>query len=166
VHRYGGTDPVIRRRLAELGYSHLCDHPLDGHPVVLRNHVRFSLNDVDQATDVARHLLSMFAASWKDGECTKVLSGSVEVAEFGYAHSAKDGKHLQYTIERLRPLVAGNTSAVYRDPVGANVWLLAEDGPYPPIGLHEILRELGATDIRWFSRDEWNSRALGAALPY
>src|SRR3974390_2622707 len=30
--RYGGRDPAIRRRLAEVGDSHLCDNPLKGHP--------------------------------------------------------------------------------------------------------------------------------------
>lgn len=45
VYRYGGTDLTIGRRLAELGHADLCDHPLEGHPVVLRNRVRFALAD-------------------------------------------------------------------------------------------------------------------------
>jgi hypothetical protein len=58
VYRYGGDDPTIRRRLAELGHAVLCDKPLEGHPVVIRNHVRFSLAERGEATDIARLLLS------------------------------------------------------------------------------------------------------------
>jgi|GEM_PF-4748634 len=66
AHRYGGTEPTIRLRLGELGYSHLCDVP----------------------SKAAR---SAFGAVWKDGRCTSVESGDVHRASFEYTASVKYG---------------------------------------------------------------------------
>jgi hypothetical protein len=167
AYRYGGTDPLIRRRLAELGYSHLCDHPLEGHPVVLRNHVRFSLAHGAEATEVARQLLSAFETTWKNGACTKVVAGDTRRAEFEFTHSTEYGTPRGYAVERVRTPVPVGPPSVYRDPSTVDVWLLVEeDGRHPPTWLHEVLVKNGAANIRWFSRDEWNARAVGEELPY
>lgn len=167
VYRYGGDDPSIRRRLAELGYTRLCDQPLDGHPVVLRNHARFSLARGDRATEVASQLLSAFGSASKDGKCTRAVAGDVHRAEFEYTTSAKYGTPRRYLIERVPMPIPATPTSVYRDPATVHVWLLAEDdGRFPPIWLHEVLAKSGAVDIRWFSRDEWDTQAAGAELPY
>jgi hypothetical protein len=165
AYRYGGTDPVIRRRLAELGSSHLCDHPLEGHPIVLRNHVRFSLPELDQATEVARHILSAFEATSRDGKCTKIVAGDAHRADFEYTHSAKHGMPRRYTVDRVRAPMP--MPSAYRDGSTAHVWLLVEDdGRALSIGLGDVLTNIGAFDIRWFSHAEWNARTEGQELPY
>lgn len=164
AYRYGGTDPTIRRRLAEIGYSHLCDHPLEGHPVVLRNHVRFSLANAAEATELARQLLSTFVTTWKNGECTKVPTGDACRAHFEFTHSAEYGTPGGYRLERVR---TPPPSSAYRDPATAHVWLLVEEeGSHPPTWLHKVLVQNGALDIRWFSRDEWTAQVAGEPLPY
>jgi hypothetical protein len=44
--------------------------------------------------------------------------------------------------------------------------LIDEDGGRADIWTHEVLVNIGATHIRWFSRDEWNTQAPGSELPY
>jgi hypothetical protein len=167
AYRYGGTDPQIRRRLAEIGYSHLCDHPLEGHPVVVRNHVRFSLGHVVEAIEVASRLLSAFEAHWKDGRCTKAVAGNGHRAVFEHTHSTELGIPCWYTVERVRHSAPVAPPPSYREPSPVHVWLLAaEHDRFPPIWLHDVLLENGAVDIRWFSRDEWNAQAAGRELPY
>jgi hypothetical protein len=166
AYRYGGDDPTIRRRLAELGHSHLCDSPLEGHPVAIRNRVRFALVERGAATDVARLVLSWFEGNWKDGRCTKPVTGDSDTAVFEYTHSETYGTARRYTLERLpTPPLAPATA--YRAPSTVHAWVLAEDeGRYPPIWLHSVLERNGALGIRWLSRDEWTARADGAELPY
>ncbi len=166
AYRYGGTDPTIRRRLAELGHSDVCDHPLEGHPAVLRNRVRFALPGRDDATDVARLLLSRFASVWKDGRCTRAVTGDAHGSDFEFTSSEKYGSARRYTIERLTS--SGSApSSVYRGVSSAHVWLLAEDdGGYPPIWLHYLLLETGGVAIRWFSAKEWAEGSPGHELPY
>lgn len=166
AYRYGGTEPTIRRRLAELGYSYQCDHPLDGHPVVLRNHVRFALPDRDDATEVAKLLVAAFGATFGEGRCTTAVAGDVHHSNFEYTSSSKYGTPRRYTIERLTPASTGPRS-VYRDASTAPAWLLAEDDSRdPPIWLHDVLLESGAVAIRWFSAKEWAEGASGEELPY
>jgi hypothetical protein len=166
AYRYGGHDPTIRRRLAELGHSHLCDNPLEGHPVVIRNRVRFALAERGGATVVARLLLSWFEGNWKYGRCTKPVTGDKEIAVFEYTHSEEYATARRYTLESLRtPPLATRTP--YRTPSAVHAWVLAEDeGRFPPVWLHSLLERNGAVNIRWFSREEWNARANGAELPY
>jgi hypothetical protein len=167
VYRYGGDDPTIRRRLAELGYSHLCDEPLEGHPVVLRNHVRFALPEGGEATDVATRVLSWLEAYWKDGRCKKPVTGNADTAVFEYTHSEKYGTARRYTLQRLRTPSAAPATA-YRTPSAVHAWILAEEegGGFPSEVLHRVLQRNGAVGIRWFSREEWTAGADGAELPY
>jgi hypothetical protein len=166
VYRYGGDEPTIRHRLAEIGYSRLCDNPLKGDPIVLRNHVRFALTEGGEATDVARLVLAWFEEYWKDGRRTKPVAGDADTAIFEYTHSEKYGTARRYTLERIetRPPIA---ATAYRASPAVHAWLLsADDGHFPPIWLHSILQTHGALGIRWFSRGEWTERADGAELPY
>src|SRR4051812_12847152 len=114
VYRYGGDDPSIRRRLAELGHARLCDRPLEGHPVVLRNHVRFSLARGDRATEIASLLLSTFESTWKNGKCTRLVAGDAHRSEFEYTHSEKYGTPRRYVIERVPMPSPAKTSSIYR----------------------------------------------------
>lgn len=167
AYRYGGSDPTVRRRLAQLGYQHLCDHPLEGQAVVLRNQVRFSLGERGQAADVAMLLVSWFETAWKDGSCTTPVVGDAHRAVFEYAPSRADGRARRYTLEHVATPALVGPSSVYRDPSTLQVWHFAEvDGTYPPIWLHELLVKNGALNVRWFSRDEWATQSAGEALPY
>lgn len=166
VYRYAGDEPAICRRLAQIGHSHLCDKPLEGHPRVLRNHVRFALAEGGEATDIARRVLSWFDQYWKDGRCTKPVSGDTDTAIFDYTHSEKYGTARRYTLERIeiRPPVAATP---YRASSAVHAWVLAADeGRFPLIWLHGVLQTNGALHIRWFSGGEWTERANGAELPY
>jgi hypothetical protein len=167
AYRYGGTDPGIRRRLAEVGQSHLCDHPVQGHPVTIRSHARFTLARGDLATEVATHLVSAFDRTWKDGRCTKPVAGDAHRAEFEYTPSSKYSPPRRYVVERVPTPPPGTPRSPYRGAASSHVWVLAaEESRYPPIWLHEVLTGNGAVDIRWFSRDEWNNGAGGQELPY
>ncbi len=148
VYRYGGTDPEIRRRLAELGHADLCDYPLEGRAVVIRDLARFCLPMAEGAIGIGRLLLAALTTRYKDGHSTRPVAGSTHWAEFDYAASAKYGKPNEYTIEQ----------------VGAGVWLLSNE--HRGVWLHDLLSSIGAEDIRWFSRDEWNAGAAGRELSY
>jgi hypothetical protein len=164
AYRYGGDDPTIRRRLAELGHAGLCDNPLEGHPIVIRNHVRFALAEPGEATDVSRRVLSWFEQNWKDGRCTQPVTGNADKAVFAWRRSEKYRTALRYTLERLPPLLQ---VAAYRSPAAVHPWVLVEDGGRcTPIWLHDVLEKNGAVGIRWFSREEWTAHAEGAELPY
>jgi hypothetical protein len=156
-------DPTIRQRLAELGYSHLCDKPLEGHPVVRRNHVRFALAEGGEATDVARRVLSWFEGNWKDGRCTKPVTGNVDTAVFEYTHSEKYGTARRYTLKRL-PTPPPARATAYRTPAPIHAWILAEDeGGLLSIVLHSVLQRNGAVGIRWFSRGAATLHTLAMA---
>jgi len=166
VYRYGGDELTIRRRLAEIGHSHLCDNPLEGHPIVLRKHVRFALAEGGKAKEVARRVLSWFEEYWKDGRCTKPVTGDADTAIFEYTHSEKYGTARRYTLEHIetRPPVP---ATAYRASSAVHTWLLTTDEErFAPIWLHSVLQTNGAAGIRWFSRGEWTDRANGAELPY
>jgi hypothetical protein len=166
IHRYGGDDPVIRRRLAELGHAGLCDRPLEGHPVVLRNHARFSLVHGQRATDVAALLLSAFHKRWKKGICTRGVAGDSDQASFAFLDYPFSATR-SFVVERVPPPVPAPRPTIYRDPATVDTWHVTEvDGRHPPISLHYLLVENGAVDIRWFSRDEWTAQAPGTELPY
>lgn len=166
VHRYGGDDPTIRRRLAERGCSSLCDNPLEGHPVVLRNHVRFALREHGDATEVASLVLAWFEEDRKDGRCTKPVIGDTDTVVFEWTNSEKYGTPRRYKLKRLRtPPLAPATP--YRAPSTVYAWILAHDEErHPPVWLHRVLEKNGAAGIRWFSREEWTAGAEGAELPY
>lgn len=167
VYRYGGSDLAIRRRLAQSGHADLCDQPLRGEPVVVRNCVRFSLGERDEPGELARLLVSWFDAVWKGGRCTKAVTADAHHARFEYTYSSPRGTPRRYALERLPPSVGVGPPSVYRDPSTVQAWLLTEKGRgYPPIWLHDILVKNGAVNIRWFSRDEWLTGAPGEALPY
>jgi hypothetical protein len=94
------------------------------------------------------------------------VAGDQHRSDFEYTTSSKYGTPRRYTIERLTPASMGPLS-VYRDPASAPAWLLSEDdGTYPPIWIHEVLVEIGAVAIRWFSAKEWADGASGQELPY
>ena len=166
AYRYGGDDLTVRRRLAESGCAHLCDDPLEQHPVILRSHVRFTHASSSGALDIATLLLSWFEQSWKNGRCTKAVTGDAITATFDHTHSDTYGTALSYRLSRIEnPFVA--PAMAYRSPADLQFWLLVEEGgSYPPIGLHQLLEKNGAANIRWFSHDEWAASAAGQELPY
>lgn len=167
AYRYAGDDLNIRRRLAELGHAGLCDHPLDGHPVVRRSLVRFSLADDADATAVATKILSAFEATQENGKRTKAVRGDGRRAEFDFTVSTLYATSRHYTIERVETSQSSDPLTAYRDPSTVYVWMLIdEEGGHPPIWIHDVLVRSGASHIRWFSRDEWNAHAPGNALPY
>lgn len=167
AYRYAGHDLSIRRRLAELGHSRLCDHPLEGHPVVHRGHARFSLGDETEATAVATKLLSAFEAVQKNGKCTKPVIGYALRAKFTFTVSPLYAISRSYTVERVETPPLGAPAAAYRDASPMHAWLLIdEDSGFAQIWIHEALVNSGATHIRWFSDDQWRTRAVGNELPY
>lgn len=167
VYRYAGHDPTIRRRLAELGEARLCDHPLDGHPVVLRNHARFALADDGGAVSVARRVLGWLEATSADGRCTAPVTGDAQIAEFAHTHSVKYADARRFVVEVVEAPRPTERLPLYRDPAPRHIWLLSEPAArHPLVGLHSVLVANGALEIRWFSRDEWIRQVDGAALPY
>ncbi len=61
-------------------------------------------------------------------------------------------------------LTSGLADAYRGGPVEWRV--IAPDSKYPPMWVHELLQNLGATSLRWFSRAEWMAKAPGQPLPY
>jgi hypothetical protein len=167
AYRYGGNDPAIRRRLAELGHASACDHPLEGHASVLRNCVRFALAQGEHAasaTNVAEDLRAWFEAYWPHGRCTARVEGDAERAAFEFTSNAKYASSRGYTVESV---AAEAPASAYRASARAgDVLLMEHDGAYPPLWLHALLVEHGATRIRWFSRKEWDDAGPGQELPY
>jgi hypothetical protein len=165
VYRYGGTDVTIRRRLAELGHASECDHPLEGYGPVLRNHVRFTLLDRNDATEVAKVLLATFRSRTIDGRCTRDVDGAAHRADFEWTSSAKYATPRTYVVERVR--ASSGDASPYRPVSAASAWLMIiETEKYTPIGMHDALLEIGAVGIRWFSAAEWNGGGAGQDLPY
>jgi hypothetical protein len=60
--RYGGTDPDILQRAADVGSANQCDHPVRTRQAPPRTHVTFRLDALDVET-VARSLASAVAPS-------------------------------------------------------------------------------------------------------
>jgi hypothetical protein len=151
IFRYGGHDLEIRRRLAELGESRVCDHPLVGHPEVIRNLVRFRFGNPWGALSLAELLVRRFLTSWgEDCACTMMPNGDPDVACFQVNRSVK---YLRPQYYRLIRLLDG--------------WLLAgEKSDGRPWWLEELLREVEATDLRWFSEEEWRAGASGKPRPF
>jgi hypothetical protein len=160
--RYGGTNLRVRRRLALLGSPHLCDHPFPD-PVFIRDRVRFCIDNISDATQVARLVVSWFERFRQRGSCTTKVSGNRQQATFGFTVDAEYGIPRSYTITRIdlapTPAPASNET-IYRDTANRLAWLLAEErndttSPrYPPRWIHEVLIENGAAMLRWFSREE------------
>jgi hypothetical protein len=159
AYRFAGDDPEIRRRLAEVGFGHLCVPPAD-QPIVLRDHVRAILPS-DDARFLAELLLDGLKRVWPYGECITPTEGDGTEAALTFVHSAERDDPHRYRIE----LIAGGTAGAYRG--GPTEWLIiAPDTKYPPMWLHELLQNMGATSLRWFSRAEWTADAPGQPLPY
>jgi ferredoxin len=140
--RYAGTDERVRIRLSVLGSRNSCDHPIE--PAVdPQTHVRFSVDIED-----ARALVRRFVRPSPFGAVVHV-EGSVAkpAAELWWNGS------VLYGIERQS------------DQAGVPTWLL-----YNARGTHlalaHILQELGATNILWFSKHEWENQMPGHATPY
>lgn len=165
AYRYGGNDPRIRRRLAQVGYAHLCDRPLEGERRVLRDHVRFELDSTD-AVSTAAIVLSGLGSAWKSGACTQAVSGDVDTATFGFTTSREYGTNRRYEIKRISHDVSP-TTALYRAPTPPPTWLLVLEASGSSVApIHDALVERGAQAIRWFSVDEWLAGAEGVELPY
>jgi hypothetical protein len=126
---------------------------------VPKTHVRFSLSPgsgSEDANEFARRLLGWFAAVWKGGRCTRDVSGDAERASFAYVHPAEPGVPRQYDLERIRSPDAIHSGA-YRQRAAEHVWLLVQKdaGRYSALWLEEVLVSHGATDIAWFSSEDW-----------
>ena len=163
VYRYDGTDPAILVRLAELGEATKCDRPLDGHPVVVRDHARFALA-AEAATTVAGAILKAMLTGRGDDECTVHVHGDAHRAAFEYTHSAKYAPPIEYVVQRVA--TAAVRAAPYRAPAPSPTWLLIRESPYPPTHLVGVLASIGAVAVRWFSSAEWLAGAEGRELPY
>jgi predicted nucleic acid-binding Zn-ribbon protein len=147
VYRYGGEDPEIRRRLAELGYASLCDNPIEGVAEVVRDRVRFTF-DATHAATLAAQILAWVSERNPNGACTEPVVGDAEEAAFEHTHSAKYAMPLVYRLTRL--------------PTGR--WLLVKGHRDP--WLHDLLVSHGARELRWFSEKELAAGAEGRLLPY
>jgi hypothetical protein len=147
VYRYGGEDPEIRRRLAELGQGSLCDSPLEGVAEVVRDRVCF-IFDATHAATLATQILGWLIEQNPSGACTEPVVGDAEVAAFEHTHSAKYATPLVYRLARL--------------PTGR--WLLVKGRRDP--WLHDLLVSHGARELRWFSEEELAAGAEGKLLPY
>jgi hypothetical protein len=146
VYRYGGEDPEIRRRLAEVGHASLCDHPLEGVAKVVRDHVRFAF-DATNAAALATRILDWMIEQNPKGAWTEPVTGDREAAAFEHTHSSQYAKPRIYRLARLSD----------------RHWLLTgAQGPW----LHDLLVSHGARDLRWFSADELTAGAEGKRLPY
>jgi hypothetical protein len=184
-YRYGGKDPIVLRRLAEMGCGHLCDHPLTGHPVIIRRYARFLHDGGGDALALSASVVAWFHEHWKRGACTTPIEGDVDLATFEFTHDGEHGRPLRFAVKKLSAAAASEAKGVRSDSAGPSEsstldgpyrrsapttepsWLLARlEGEYPPIWLHDVLVKNGCTDIRWFSVDEWNAGGEGQSLPY
>lgn len=144
--RYAGTDERVRIRLSVLRSRDNCDHPIE--PAVdPQSHVRFSVDIED-----ARALVFRFVRPASD-DCTTHVEGNVMTATV-------ETRWLRHGM--VVRLVCCERQA---DEGGAPTWLL-----YDLEGRHlqcaHVLQELGATNVLWFSKQEWENNLPGHATPY
>ena len=162
-YRYGGQDPTIRRRLAQLGSADLCDHPLEGVAVSIRTRLRFSLAAAEDAVSLASDLVRRFESRWQAGKCTRLVEGDEKRATFGFATSRESAAN-EYVLERT---TLPGPQMIYRSPANADAWLLSVDEVTSPHRwLRDVLDEQGASAVRWFSRAEWLAGSPGHERPF
>src|SRR5678815_2700443 len=88
--RYGGDDPIILQRLAELGITEHCDAPPPtGIKRAFRNHVTFK--DVSGVEQIAPDLAERFRAHLQAAE-RKALEGFDTDTQEKYKYRFKQGK--------------------------------------------------------------------------
>jgi len=152
VHRYGGTDPDILARLAEQGRAKLCDHPLEGHPVVSRNLGRFAYPAAQGALAMATAIASWFERFWHAGSETSSARGDEAIASFEFVPSRRYA-----STPRLFTVSA----------MGVGEWLV--EAPLEVgylMHLDELLRRNGVSNLQWRSEREWETGAPGKERPY
>lgn len=149
AYRYGGKDTEILRRLAEIGYESLCDHPLVGCPRVDRNCACFTFSPVSDARELAEQL-----AGWlhRSGGCGRTIVGNAVEASFGFTPWPEGWGEDRFTLTKL----------------ARASWLVS--GPPKKIGysiqMHDVLRANEARNLRWYSRDEWDAGLPGQSTPF
>jgi hypothetical protein len=152
--RYAGTDEKVRIRLSVLGFRDNCDHPIE--PAVdPQSHVRFSVA-IEPAKVVAeiqdaRVLLRRFVGTSSETMTVMMMEGDVAKATAEW---------------RMRGHVL-NVFGVERqaDEEGASTWLFYNTkGSH--LALAHVLQELGATNVLWFSKHEWENQMPGHATQY
>lgn len=101
VLRYGGQDPAILKRLAELGASLLCDYPETGHAEIKRNHVRFAMG-ASGAHALSQRLLEHFRACFaRHDSASRNFIGDETRASFEFSWSTERGRFLRYEVSRF-----------------------------------------------------------------
>ena len=164
--RYDGNDPAILRRLAEDGAAALCDHPLLDQPLVRRNHAYFALAADEDALILATRIVDALQAVWKSGVPLDAPSGDADRARLSFAPNTSKWARA-YRLDLARgPDRSREPRTIYRDPAPARTWLLVDEDGLARLWLHELLVTMGAVDIRWFSREEWQKGGTGRARPY
>lgn len=146
VHRYGGDDYEIRRRLAVIGQADMCDRPLVEVVQIIRNCVRFELRGPPSARAFAPVL-----GHWIEPDGVELVAGDDAVATFETSPG--------------RPYMLRLSCALHR--LGNDTWLLEErSGVALPFWARDRLVEHGAKDLRWLSVEEWKRGERGQPLPY
>lgn len=146
AYRYGGDDVPIRRRLAQIGRSSLCDRPLQDVREVVRSHVCFE----HEGPRTARAFVELFQ-TWFPSDPIAVRRADDGLAIFDVPCGHQGSSSWDLALHRC-----GGRTWLLRDRAGARL----------PFHFHDVLAHHGATQLRWLSAKEWARGELGEATPY
>lgn len=159
--RYGGQDPVLLRRLAEIGEAGACDQPPPaGAACLLRNHVSFQASATDSRRGIA-HALQRY-----------LDSAFSHYSDYKITPPTDDGHELHLSVSWYQD----DYHPIWVGPGEPNAcrWLIRHS-PVMKSGsialsltLDDWLRTDPAyADLRWYTADQWTGPKEGwQSLPY
>lgn len=160
--RYGGRDPEILRRVAELGEAEQCDHPLPGNQVVVRRSVATFRFEGFNALDAAEEILSM------------VQSGLVRLGEWHRWEALPAIGVARAVSWSWYEGMPGVEIRVQPEAGPLDSWLLRLSRVNQPVphttamAIDDILKgDSRILDVRWYTAEDWDQhRACWTELPY
>lgn len=159
--RYRGTDPTVFERLGAMGEPEVCDFPpLQGIPVIFRNHVTFDCDRRERPS--LKQIVAEFQ-SWatKNTQCpckfrNPLQSRFKKALWFEFAWY-EENYHRVYI---ARPS-DNNTILMHHSPIevtgGRGVSSLLDQW---------LKASAGFTNVRWFTADEWKQQLSGFPSPW
>ncbi|MFN3650537.1 MAG: ferredoxin [Armatimonadota bacterium] len=159
--RYGGTDPDILRRFAELGEAGACDHaPPPGAGFVLRNHVSFEAPPGMDLESLAERLRGRLAANLKRYSGFQLTPVTQEGPELRFSVAWFQGQFRPYWIG---PGELGTHRTLIRHSPAAMPGSVSMT-----LELDEWLKsEPAFREIRWYTADQWKRQSDDwQPLPY
>jgi len=155
--RYGGHDPEILVRLAEIGEGDTCDFRLENEPKQAHvSHLTFEFEDAQAPKSgllTAREIMEYFA-----GFLTKRHSAGSRVLDSRFSGTTASFRN-EWGHDSL-PTPCSVTFAL--EAYGENSWLLRirrEDRPNSPgdaIGIHKAIEhDRRFRQVKWITEEEW-----------